>query len=109
MAGKWRWIKWPLGAFLVLLLVPVIWLATPYGQRVTVRFVVEHINDALPATEDPIQVSVEGIGVDRQPLGIALQGLAILVDEPGGHLGSGEPNQPSTGRLGREPVALHRN
>ena len=84
VAGKWRWVKWPLGAFLVLLLAPVIWLATPYGQRVTVRFVVEHINDALPATEDPIQVSVEGIGVDRLPLGIALQGLAILVDEPGG-------------------------
>lgn len=77
-AGRWR--VW--GAIVLFLLVcPPLFLATPGGQRWAVRQAVTHLDRLLPAEAKPTRVSVGGVGISRDPLGISLQDVRWSLKE----------------------------
>ena len=67
------------GLFIVLS--PPLFLATPGGQRWAIRQAVTHLDRLLPAEAKPTRVSVGGVGISRDPLGISLQDVRWSLKE----------------------------
>ena len=78
--GRLRWRK---GLWFLPVLLPLLFLATPPGQRQAVRFAVHQLDRLLPKEAPATQVSVQSVGIDHAPLGIALHGLEWSLAEDG--------------------------
>jgi hypothetical protein len=66
---------------LFIVLSPPLFLATPGGQRWAIRQAVTHLDRLLPAEAKPTRVSVGGVGISRDPLGISLQDVRWSLKE----------------------------
>ena len=76
-------LRWRRGVWFLPVFLPFLFLATPPGQRQAVRFAVHQLDRMLPKEAPATQVSVQSVGIDHAPLGIALRGLEWSLAEGG--------------------------
>ncbi|MGB1671482.1 MAG: hypothetical protein ACPHCT_08405, partial [Flavobacteriales bacterium] len=81
LAGRFRWRRGLLWCLPVLL--PLLLLATPAGQRQAVRLAVHQLDRMLPKEAPATQVRVGSVGLDHSPFGVALHGLEWTLAEEG--------------------------
>ena len=81
---KRTWPRRLLLGFVLVLIASCFWLATPAGQRFAVRYAVAQLNDALPESSLPLDVSVASVGLGFRPIGVQVQDLILKVDAPNG-------------------------
>ena len=79
-AGRRRWRR---GLWCLPVILPLLILATPAGQRQAVRLAVHQLNRMLPKEAPETRVRVGSVGLDHSPFGVALHGLEWTLAEEG--------------------------